>query len=86
VNGGQAGREHVVADLAAGRTLGIKEMGLALAIAATLVRCVLVPATMTLLGRSKQGLSELRSRPGRDLRHLPDARSPALRRFSMVRG
>ena len=39
---------------AAGQTLGIKEMGLALAIAvavdATLVRCVLVPATMTLLG------------------------------------
>src|SRR5215472_7321357 len=39
---------------AAGQTLGIKEMGLALAIAvavdATLVRCILVPATMTLLG------------------------------------
>src|SRR5215469_3251328 len=39
---------------AAGQTLGIKEMGLALAIAvavdATLIRCVLVPATMTLLG------------------------------------
>jgi RND superfamily putative drug exporter len=39
---------------AAGRSLGIKEMGLALAIAvavdATLVRCLLVPATMTLLG------------------------------------
>ena len=36
------------------RAGGIKEMGLALAIAvavdATLVRCVLVPATMTLLG------------------------------------
>ena len=41
---------------AAGQTLGIKQMGLALAIAvavdATLVRCVLVPATMTLLGRA----------------------------------
>jgi len=41
---------------AAGQTLGIKEMGLALAIAvavdATLVRCVLVPATMTLLGKA----------------------------------
>src|SRR3954467_13199129 len=41
---------------AAGQTLGIKEMGLALAVAvavdATLVRCVLVPATMTLLGRA----------------------------------
>jgi putative drug exporter of the RND superfamily len=39
---------------AAGHTLGIKEFGLALAIAvivdATLVRCILVPATMTLLG------------------------------------
>ncbi|HET9079895.1 MAG TPA: MMPL family transporter [Trebonia sp.] len=39
---------------AAGQTLGVKEFGLALAIAvavdATLVRCILVPATMTLLG------------------------------------
>jgi putative drug exporter of the RND superfamily len=39
---------------AAGQTLGIKEMGLALSVAvavdATLVRCILVPATMTLLG------------------------------------
>ena len=39
---------------AAGSSLGIKEMGLALAVAvavdATLVRCLLVPATMTLLG------------------------------------
>ncbi len=39
---------------AAGKSLGIKEMGLALAIAVvvdtTLVRCLLVPATMTLLG------------------------------------
>src|SRR3954468_8146215 len=39
---------------AAGQNLGIKEMGLALAIAvavdATIVRCLLVPATMTLLG------------------------------------
>jgi len=39
---------------AAGKSLGIKEMGLALAIAvvvdATVVRCLLVPATMTLLG------------------------------------
>jgi RND superfamily putative drug exporter len=41
---------------AAGSSLGIKEMGLSLAIAvavdATLVRCLLVPATMTLLGRA----------------------------------
>jgi RND superfamily putative drug exporter len=41
---------------AAGHSLGIKEFGLALAIAVTidvtLVRCILVPATMTLLGRA----------------------------------
>jgi RND superfamily putative drug exporter len=41
---------------ALGQNLGIKQMGLSLAIAvavdATLVRCVLVPATMTLLGRA----------------------------------
>jgi RND superfamily putative drug exporter len=40
----------------AGENVGIKEMGLALAIAvavdATLVRCLLVPATMTLMGRA----------------------------------
>jgi RND superfamily putative drug exporter len=45
----------VFGGFAAGRMLGIKEMGLALAIAiavdATLVRCLLVPATMTLMGR-----------------------------------
>jgi RND superfamily putative drug exporter len=39
---------------AAGKTIAIKEFGLAMAIAvavdATLVRCILVPATMTLLG------------------------------------
>jgi putative drug exporter of the RND superfamily len=44
----------VFAGFAAGKMLGIKEMGFALAIAvvvdATLVRCLLVPATMTLLG------------------------------------
>ena len=41
---------------AAGHSLGVKEFGLALAIAvavdAALVRCILVPATMTLLGRA----------------------------------
>ena len=41
---------------AAGQSLGIKEFGLAMAIAvavdATLVRCILVPATMTLLGNA----------------------------------
>ena len=68
---------------AAGQTLGIKEMGLALAIAvavdATLVRCLLVPATMTLLGRAnwwapeplrrlhrRFGLHEAPAHPGRD--------------------
>jgi putative drug exporter of the RND superfamily len=44
----------VFAGFAAGKMLGIKEMGLAIALAvlvdATLVRCLLVPATMTLLG------------------------------------
>ena len=39
---------------ALGQNLGVKEMGLALAVAvlvdAVLVRCLLVPATMTLLG------------------------------------
>jgi RND superfamily putative drug exporter len=46
----------VFAGFAAGHTLGIKEFGLALAIAvgvdATLIRCILVPATMTLLGNA----------------------------------
>lgn len=41
---------------AAGHSLGIKEFGLALAIAvtvdATVVRCIPVPATMTLLGHA----------------------------------
>ena len=45
----------VFAGFAAGKTLGIKEFGLALAIAvavdATLIRCILVPATMILLGK-----------------------------------
>ena len=44
----------VFAGFAAGENLGIKQMGLALAVAvvvdATIVRCLLVPATMTLLG------------------------------------
>ncbi|GAC1323327.1 MAG: MMPL family transporter [Mycobacteriales bacterium] len=44
----------VFAGFAAGRMLAIKEMGLALSLAvlvdATLVRCLLVPATMTMLG------------------------------------
>jgi len=46
----------VFAGFASGQMLGIKEMGLALALAvfvdATLVRCLLVPATMSLLGEA----------------------------------
>jgi RND superfamily putative drug exporter len=46
----------VFAGFAAGKLLGIKALGLAMSIAvlvdATLVRCLLVPATMTLLGRA----------------------------------
>jgi RND superfamily putative drug exporter len=46
----------VFAGFAAGEMLSIKELGLALALAvlidATLVRCLLVPATMTLLGEA----------------------------------
>jgi RND superfamily putative drug exporter len=46
----------VFAGFAAGHTPGVKEFGLALAIAvavdATLIRRILVPATMTLLGKT----------------------------------
>jgi RND superfamily putative drug exporter len=79
---------------ATGQTLGIKEMGLALAIAvavdATLVRCVLVPATMTLLGRAnwwapgplrrlhrRFGLHESPAHPGRPA-SAPAAAHPAV--------
>jgi RND superfamily putative drug exporter len=78
---------------AAGQSLGIKEFGLALAIAvaidATLVRCILVPATMTLLGRwnwwapaplrrlhQRLGLHEAPAHPGR-LTGTPAAEMPA---------
>jgi RND superfamily putative drug exporter len=62
---------------AAGENLGIKQMGLALAIAvavdATIVRCLLVPATMTLLGTANwwapQPLRRLRQQIG--LREAP---------------
>jgi RND superfamily putative drug exporter len=73
---------------AAGQTLGIKEMGLALAVAvavdATLIRCVLVPATMTLLGpanwwapgplrrlHQRIGLHEAPAAPARPQRSAP---------------
>ena len=46
----------VFAGFAGGRLIGIKELGLSLSVAvvidATLVRCLLVPATMTLLGEA----------------------------------
>ena len=64
---------------ALGDNLGIKQMGLALAIAvlvdATLVRCLLVPATMTLLGKANwwapAPLRRLHNRFG--LREAPSA-------------
>ena len=78
---------------AAGQSLGIKEFGLALAIAvavdATLVRCILVPATMTLLGRAnwwapaplrrlydRLGMHEAPAHPA-SLAGLPAAEAPA---------
>jgi RND superfamily putative drug exporter len=69
---------------AAGSSLGIKEMGLALAIAvavdATLVRCLLVPATMTLLGKANwwapAPLRRIYERFG--LREAPAADQPAM--------
>ena len=64
---------------ALGQNLGIKQMGLALAVAvavdATVVRCLLVPATMTLLGDKNwwapRPLRRLHDRYG--LREAPDA-------------
>jgi RND superfamily putative drug exporter len=83
---------------AAGQSLGIKEFGLAMAIAvaidATLVRCVLVPATMTLLGRwnwwapaplrrlhQRLGLHEAPAHPG-SLTGTPVAEAPATAQVS----
>jgi RND superfamily putative drug exporter len=80
---------------AAGQTLAVKEFGLALAIAvavdATLVRCILVPATMTLLGTAnwwaptplrrlhqKLGMHEASAIPARP----PTATAPALTEVS----
>jgi putative drug exporter of the RND superfamily len=68
---------------AAGHSLGIKEFGVALATAviidATLVRCVLVPATMTLLGRANwwapRVLRRIHGRLG--LREAPESVPPA---------
>jgi putative drug exporter of the RND superfamily len=69
---------------AVGDNLGIKEMGLALAIAvavdATLVRCLLVPATMTLLGErnwwAPRWMRRFHDRYG--LHEVPEAVSPDL--------
>ena len=83
---------------AAGQSLGIKEFGLAMAIAvaidATLVRCILVPATMTLLGRwnwwapaplrrlhQRLGLHEAPAHPG-SLTGTPAADAPATAQVS----
>jgi RND superfamily putative drug exporter len=83
---------------AAGQSMGIKEFGLAMAIAvaidATLVRCVLVPATMTLLGRwnwwapaplrrlhERLGLHEAPAHPG-SLTGTPVAEAPATAQVS----
>jgi putative drug exporter of the RND superfamily len=77
---------------ALGQNLGIKQMGLALAIAvamdATLVRCVLVPATMTLLGNANwwapAPLRRLHDRigfreaPSAAITEIPAARTSAL--------
>jgi RND superfamily putative drug exporter len=79
---------------ALGQNLGIKQMGLALAVAvavdATVVRCLLVPATMTLLGDKNwwapRPLRRLHDRYG--LREAPDAaghRAAAARDEGMAR-
>jgi RND superfamily putative drug exporter len=68
--------------------LGIKEMGFALAIAvvvdATLVRCLLVPATMTLLGEANWWapgpLRRLHARLGLSDLPIPAPRHPPRRR------
>jgi RND superfamily putative drug exporter len=75
----------VFAGFAAGKMLGVKEMGLALAVAvaidATLVRCLLVPATMTLLGDwnwwAPQPLRRLHDRLG--LHEHPEPAQPPRR-------
>ena len=78
----------VFAGFAAGEMAAITQLGLAMAVAiavdATLVRCLLVPATMTLLGRTNwwapAPLRRLHERVG-IAEHapvdVPDARSPA---------
>jgi putative drug exporter of the RND superfamily len=83
---------------AAGQSMGIKEFGLALAIAvavdATLVRCILVPATMTLLGSAnwwapaplrrlyeRLGLHEAPAHPA-PLPSTPVADAPAIAQVS----
>jgi RND superfamily putative drug exporter len=74
----------VFCGFAAGKMLGIKELGVAMAIAvtvdATVVRCLLVPATMTLLGRANwwapAPLRRLHARFG--LRESVSASPPAL--------
>ena len=77
----------VFGGFAAGRMLGIKEIGLALAVAvvvdATLVRCLLVPATMTLLGDlnwwAPGPLRRLHARLGMSEVRVPARRRPGRR-------
>jgi RND superfamily putative drug exporter len=86
---------------ASGKSLGIKEFGLAMAIAvavdATLVRCILVPATMTLLGpanwwapaplrrlHQRLGLHETPAHPASSAGREPET-EPETRRTAPVR-
>ena len=74
----------VFGGFAAGKMLGIKEMGVALALAvlvdATVVRCLLVPATMTLLGErnwwAPAPLRRLHQRIGLHEQPAPDPQRP----------
>lgn len=76
----------VFAGFATAQMLGIKQMGVALALAvavdATIVRCLLVPATMTLLGEANwwapAPLRRLHTRFGlRESEHVEPVREPA---------
>jgi RND superfamily putative drug exporter len=83
----------VFCGFAAGRMLGIKEMGFALAIAVvvdvTLVRCLLVPATMTLLGElnwwAPAPLRRLHARIGLSEMPIPGPRPPSRARRRRLR-
>jgi putative drug exporter of the RND superfamily len=84
----------VFAGFAGGQMIGIKELGLSMSIAvvvdATLVRCLLVPATMTLLGRfnwwAPRPLARLHERIGLREHPLPDPEPAPPRELEPVRG